>query len=400
MEASKHTQSFLIYKWLLAFLFIHSMYFWPTWGIEIAPLVAVVFAVTLYVMLSESLFYMNKGKISASFAFTFLILWMAKGSNFFGFIHAFADAFVVTSIICLKDNYKVDAVAFITRVFAIIMLMSMIGYMASLFGVAIPSTMIEYNQYTLENHYFYVSRPYVLFSRFQGPFLEPGHVSMGLAPILFANRYNLKDKYVLILFIAQLLTLSLAGYITLIVGYGLQFLFNKETTSNKFISTAIGGVLLLLMLSFFRNVYMEDTFEQTIIERLQWEDGKLAGDNRSGTYLDQQFQEVINSSDIITGRDFNIENSDKGVSGYKLFIVKFGLVGVFLTFWAYTSILTVVDRKNRLMGRLFLLLLFMLLVQNAYPTWWCMIISLVCGTKYLEYGRLAKSKYIQLRNKQ
>ena len=153
--------------------------------------------------------------------------------------------------------------------------------------------------------------------RFQSVFLEPGHMTMGLAPLLFVNKYNLKNRYVLILFIAQMLSLSLAGYMMMMIGYGILFLFDKQSKKSKLISVLLSVILISSIASFMQNSFENNIFDDLIFRRMQFENGHFVGDNRSSIYLDRQFEDVVSSSDILTGRYFNAEMSEKGVAGYK-----------------------------------------------------------------------------------
>lgn len=53
---------------------------------------------------------------------------------------------------------------------------------------------------------------------------------MGIIPMIMANRFDLRNKYVIILIVAELFTFSLAGYITLFIGY-LCSIFLKRFSS-------------------------------------------------------------------------------------------------------------------------------------------------------------------------
>ena len=356
------------------------MYPWFTWNIDfVYPSLAVFFIVLLG--LTRNFFVITKKNILIASCFLPLIIWTNIDVNLAGFLGQFIRWIIITSLICVPLSLKNDIIYFITKWFGIIMIISIFGYVLFLIGIGMPHQEIQYvdGRYHFENYYLFLKSEQ---PRFFGPFMEPGHMTMGLAPILFLNKYYLKNKYVLFLFIAQILSFSLAGYITLMIGFLLQMIIDYNW-KNTIVSTMVIIVLSLGLITFINTVYLNNVFEERIIERLQWSDGKLSGDNRSSDYLDKEYEQVVNSSDIWTGRTFNVELSEKGVSGYKLFIVEYGVIGVLCVIVAYFSTLFIHKTNNIRKRLLLLLILVLLLLQNAYPLWWCMIISLICGMCFL-----------------
>lgn len=123
----------------------------------------------------------------------------------------------------------------------------------------------------------------------------------------------------------------------------------------------------------FGDTYIQDT----LFSRLEWVDGTIAGDNRSSNYLDSVYKNMMNSSNMWTGVDFNIEMSESGVSGYKLFAVQNGLIGVILVVMSFISLISLKKiRFNLMTGAVILFLL--LLYQNAYPSSMCILFPAAC----------------------
>ncbi len=64
------------------------------------------------------------------------------------------------------------------------------------------------------------TRGYNAFYRFNGPFLEPGHLSMIVAILLYANKYDFKNnRYLWVLLVTIVLSFGLAGYVITIIGF-------------------------------------------------------------------------------------------------------------------------------------------------------------------------------------
>lgn len=372
----------------MLFLFIHSMYPWFTFEYENVYLSLGALGITAFVGFQTKIFQRNKSSIIVSILFLCLYLWLSKYSNIFGSLELIIQWLMLCYIVSLKYEYKIQLIDFITKWFAILMSISLVAYILFLSGVPFPGTIVEYQQYFMDNHYFFLQKEMF---RFQSVFLEPGHMTMGLAPLLFINKYNLKNRYVLILFIAQMLSLSLAGYMMMMIGYSILFLFDKQSKKSKLVSVLLSVILISSIANFMQNSFENNIFDDLIFRRMQFENGHFVGDNRSSIYLDRQFEDVVSSSDILTGRYFNADMSEKGVAGYKKFIVQFGLIGCVLLILSFFSTLKLLVCKYRRNAFLLVIMILLLLLQNAYPTWWCIVIATICGTTFMQKKEISNT---------
>lgn len=372
----------------MLFLFIHSMYPWFTFEYENVYLSLGALGITAFVGFQTKIFQRTKSSIIVSILFLCLYLWLSKYSNIYGTLELIIQWLILCYIVSLKYEYKIQLIDFITKWFAILMSISLGAYILFLSGVSFPGTIVEYQQYFMDNHYFFLQKE--LF-RFQSVFLEPGHMTMGLAPLLFINKYNLKNRYVLILFIAQMLSLSLAGYMMMMIGYSVLFLFDKQSKKSKLISVLLSVILICSVAIFMQNSFENNVFDDLIFRRMEFDNGHFVGDNRSSVYLDRQFEDVVSSSDILTGRYFNSEMSEKGVAGYKKFIVQFGLIGCVLLILSFFSTHKLLIYKFRRNAFLLVIMILLLLLQNAYPTWWCIVIATICGTTFMQNKEISNT---------
>ena len=184
------------------------MYPWFTWGIAnyVAYSVGVIINIIILTWSYKS-FYKAK---QSDWAFVLLLLITCLWLHNYSIYSLMSGILLWGTIfpwIMLKDEYKADIIRFITKYFAIILLISITTFILFQIGVDFPHSIIHYRDSygKIYNYYtfIYLGRgggPL----RFQSIFLEPGHMTMGIAPLLFINRYNLKNKDVLILFIVQL----------------------------------------------------------------------------------------------------------------------------------------------------------------------------------------------------
>ncbi len=379
------------FKFAVFLLFISSMY---PWFLMNAPTVVITFIAVIFAIISRPKLHFEKSKSNTRFliAMAFMLLWMAYKYNLFGIITTLASIYLLSMICRLDDSSKKEILSFITKGFAIIVGISIPFYILSSIGIPLPHGNVVFEDLGIrfENYYFFVKFPDS--SRFQSVFLEPGHMTMGLAPILFLNRYDVKNKYVLLLIFAQLMSFSIAGII--VMGVGLIFTELLRPTVGQKIKGAVSvvlafGVLIVLMYVF----YGDDIIQTLVLDRLQINDGQLSGYNRTTLDVDELFDSVMASSNRWTGVDWDPTKYGTA-SGYRVFIITNGLIGAFFMVLSY--LMPWITRKKTEM-LFFSIILLLLLVQNGYPQWWCMMISLVLGPAYYNYQQvsLVNKKNIQ-----
>jgi len=374
-------QLYKVYRFLIFFLFINSMYPWFTWGMNLFLVSLVAFPICFKTLCNRKMTIRTTNRTIVSLLFLFLFVWLAKYKNATGYVEQLVNWMILTSVIYLRSDLKVDLLRFITKGFAIVLGVSLVFYVITLLGLPLPSqTIVREGLYNVFNNYYALVRMDGSL-RFQSIFLEPGHMTMGLSLLLYLNRYDYKNKFVLILLLAQLFSFSLAGYLTLLVGFVLSILLSKGT--RKFQRIIIPISVFSLFIATSSTLFKQNMFEELIISRLMWDGTTIAGDNRSNASLDFLYDQVMNSSDKWTGREWTGgEENEHGVSGYKLYLAMYGIVGGSLFFMAYLGSKVLLSRKIKLEWGL-LTLIIMLMLQNAYPTWLCVMIPIVCGADFM-----------------
>ena len=75
-----------------------------------------------------------------------------------------------------------------------------------------------------------------------------------------------------------------------------------------------------------------------IVERLEFDDGKLVGDNRVTGSFEAAYDDFIQSDDILFGRGYDVEDWGFGNAGYRVFIYDNGLFTLFMVALFYLSI--------------------------------------------------------------
>lgn len=364
-------------------LFVDSMYPWYMWNNLIVRYITVVATFILSVCLilnNPYLFKRIKRHLVCAILLFICLIWIAihEGGNLLSFLLKYV---ILISLLFLKTEYKIHALRFITKCFSCLLLFSLITYILFLFGIKCVSPSIYIygiDQYVRLNYYTFVTSVGDLdYFRFASVFLEPGHLTMGVVPLIIANRFDLKNKYVMFLLIVELFTFSLAGYITLFVGY---VLFNISFSRLKYL--LIGIFVCGIAIWVLNNNGYSDMLDQFLWDRLEYSDGDIAGNNRTTSSFDAVYESVINSSNKWFGDSLIDVSIYGGISGYKKFIVQNGIVGVFLVFMVYVYYFISYKKYDLIV---FTLILLMLLVQNSYPLWNCIIMVYILGVENLRF---------------
>lgn len=374
-------------------LFVFSMYPWFAWNVN--PIAVSIITVFISVSLYTYKGIMQRPYLPLLIILLMFFIWQARRLNLFGIINYICFYISIASLLCLKEKYKVDLIRFVTKWFAIIVGFSMFFYILYLLGVPLPHTpsqMGDSSNYVYDNYFFFLTKEFAV--RFRGPFLEPGHMTMGLAPLLFINRYEFKKPYVLILAFAQLLSISLAGIIVFFIGFFLITYFSSPTIKSVLKPILIIGGVILGALFFVYYFFGREAIEEEFLARLVYDSdlGTIAGYNRTTDYFDNLYSRVMSSPDKWYGVELTEYDFEGGVAGYKRFIVENGLIATFLIVLVYILLLYQYKGQRDKLGICFLIVVLLLLFQNAYPLWWCMLISAACGLPFMHSTNIDSSK--------
>lgn len=364
----------------------------------------------LYMLIGLAAFIvMTSGHIKFSFSkiniITFLLVFIAhffygyKPSIFmpFFFLHYFI-------IICLNDKDKIGVLRFITQWYGYLLIPGLIIYILlsiidlPYFGIQ-RATEVSWaltNDYGVcKNYIFYMQSTFGDYlTRYNGPFLEPGHVGMMCAFLLFVNQFNFKRKGMWCILTGLLFTLSLAGYVLLFIGYLLHIYYQGKIT----IKHLICYVLLFFTIYIFGMYYNsgDNILYEKIFSRLEYDEEKgFTGNNRVFGMIDLYYVAMwTDLKTLLWGypadfMDWLAMRGSRG-AGYIMSMCRYGLVGTGLSisFYIIYTIMTKY-RKYAICCLIFVLLMFW---QRSYPLWSSWII---CFT----YGIISEIKNNQHLNK-
>jgi hypothetical protein len=377
---------YILFKLGLLLLFLYSLFAWFLWNQNIFSILLAFFLSFLFYLSSPDNFTFRKNTAILIILLFFSKLLAGRTYNLFGVIAVLLNISVLAMVLLLKDEIKIKLFRFFTNAFAVLLTVSMVAWTLFLVGVSLPNydTQFMDNQYVFTNYYVFLLNLQeidVIIPRFSSIFLEPGQLGMITIFFLVANRFELKRKSVLVIFIATLLTFSLAAYVMLIISTSVYVLLHLKRPILNFMVLIIiyGGIYV-----YFTNLNNGDNPVNTLIfNRLQYDNGIIAGNNRFSDTLDTYFGTFIKSENNFFGigsAEFAKMDWGKGVAGYKVFIIQYGIVGTLLVFLFYVFV--VLSNQSR-MAWVLLLVYVLCFIQAAYALWECELLIFITAIPLL-----------------
>lgn len=275
---------------------------------------------------------------------------------------------------------KVKLLNFCTKWFSIFLIFSIILYLITQFVILLPPIfgifkVGEDNFYPpFFNYFFYIRPSYGEQAfRFNGFFLEPGHLAISTIFFLVANKLDFKKtKYMWILLISLILSWSLAGYILL----GLSWFMFKTNGIKNIIIAACMGIILMFGAQIWNGG--DNMLNNLIFSRLEiTDDGEIAGNNRTTERTDNIFEDTLSSGQIITGKS-NADDLKITGAGYKKYLIQYGLISAFLMFALYWNLRN--PKCNTHYGLCFFILIFLTWCDCEYIVWFTWILPFTLGT--------------------
>ena len=362
-----------LYAFFVFLLFLVSMQLWIGWGHK-AVLMSICGIFTIICGYSCNMYKFSKKYVIAVLILYVSYLFVSIGitsRTIFSQIPSFLIPIIC--VLCVRDAYKKQILMLITKWYAIILIPSVIIYFINNI-VHLPSLGIIYHDNLkyggFENYLFYVHAINGS-GRFNGPFLEPGHLGMIGAFILMANNFRLKNRYNIIIAVSIVLSLSLAGYMLALIGYILCAYNEGKKNAGKLIIFAAFVVAFVLVAQNYNGG--DNIINEKILSRFESDEEKgIAGNNRASFHVMILFEDALNDNNLLLygyDREYQRQNAELFTSsnGLVFFIVQHGLVGVFVVFLFY--IFLAIKAKNRKYALSFLLFVFLCFLQRSYYNW-------------------------------
>lgn len=247
----------------------------------------------------------------------------------------------VSFVLFFSIENKFKLLNVITRWTAIVIVVSLFGWILFLLGVNLPYKEVLFEDTVFYHHRFYYFFLYAVppviggLPRFSSFFLEPGHLASTCVLLLYANKFNFRRWESFIFLLAIIFSFSLAGYM-LLVGGILIYAFLKSRAG--FIRVSILLLLFMGVFLFFANFKGgNNVVNEKIISRLQFEDGKMTGYNRSTVLFEWKYRTYFKENKELFGMgrfafgeiDGKVvtKNYTLGTAGWKRYYFIKGIVG-------------------------------------------------------------------------
>ena len=254
------------------------------------------------------------------------------------------------------------------RILGGILLVSYPFFFLYITGFPLPHVEMDFNDgfYFFSNYYLFLVDDrfmFVIIPRFQSVFLEPTYLGSTSALLLMTQRGKWKRWYNVSLIVGLLLSFSLAGY-----AYLTTIIFLNLWVERKKIFAKAMAVVLLIAITIGGSFIYNDgdnMLHNLIVLRLEIDDGDIVGNNRVTEDFDTEYNDFLQSADIMFGREYDYSNF--GDSGYKVFFYDYGLIGVILLFTFYiVAFARYRDFRSWMSAFVILLLIF---VVDAFVLW-------------------------------
>lgn len=360
------------FSWLLI-----STYCWVTAPFNQGPILVLVNAlmiISLSMMPIKIRLDAQIGRITAAIIlFSLWYIWI--DGPIMGLVN-FLMFLPILYLLQLPYDYKKELLQVSIKWYAILLIPALLIYWMSFF-ISVPSigTFVQPGYTPFINHVFFIetTSDNMFISRFNAFFIEPGHQALLSTFLMIANRFRFKEcKWLWVLLVAVIFSFSLAGYLLAAVGYTLLRV-------NTVLKAIVVGVLGATILGFVSNwAGGENAMNEMIVRRLEQDDNNgIKGNNRFTSNTDFTYSKTVKDGDMWMGVQYKTNMDLIEGAGFKIFIIKYGLIGVILSLILYLSI--VPSRPDYRYTISFLIVLALCFLQRSYPTWYSWIFPYVIG---------------------
>lgn len=305
-----------------------------------------------------------------------LTVWFSITDGWLMGIMTFLMYFPAQYLILLPSEYQKNLLHFVTKWYSIMLGCGLLIYWA-LFFVNLPSIgrFVHPIYLPFENYVFYIKKMVDtgMFVRFNAFFLEPGHQALVTTFLLMANKFDFKrNPLLIILLLGVVFSFSLAGYLLTACG----FAFLKVNSIPKLIA-AIGAVAIIVGAATVVSGG-DNALNDLIIRRLEYdEESGIKGNNRFFNNTDFEYSRAVGTRYFWTGSQGRINMKLVGGAGYKIYILKYGMIGTILAMLFYISVIPAHPARRVTIS--FFILVCLCFLQRAYPFWYSWIFPYVIG---------------------
>lgn len=272
------------------------------------------------------------------------------------------------------------------RVFIVLMCAAgAICYVSFIAHLGLPYTVQNYyygTSYYINYHISYiVSTGSIVGARLCGLFNEPGFLGTVSAMILVIERLNLRKAGNMIIFIACIFTFSLAFWVII----GIYWILSNLTNRKRIILAIAAIAMILAGIAYIPNIHLQNRQANRLIHRLEFKDGKFAGDNRTDVKFDLIYNRFLESDNTLLGLGPNakLSNNIENTSSYKVVIFKYGYIG-FSILWLIPLACSIIYAGRNRNNFIFIICFFASTYQRPDFYLPCYICLLFGGMSYIK----------------
>lgn len=326
---------------------------WFIWKIEGVYFILSFMFIFMSMLISrtlESPLFTRKDYHIPMMSYLILVVMMriVNGNNINSYISLVFYSLIFLSLFSASITELKKLMKFLCKVMAILLAVSLFFFVLYILGFPLPNSPIAHEElmYSYTNYYFFLIDDrsfFVLIPRFHSVFMEPGHLGTAGTFLLLTQLGNWKKWYNVILLVSTILTFSLAAFVLLVMVMFANAWIRRKKILSKLLFLA--GFLAIVTVSAIFYNDGDNLLNTLIIERLEVNDGKLAGDNRVTNTFEAAFNDFLQTDDILFGREYELAEFGWGNAGYRVYIYDYGLVVLVLTILFY--ILAVSSSRER-----------------------------------------------------
>lgn len=351
------------------------------------PYIDMVLSLVAIFIVPASSYRVSHIKMYASAMLIAAAAWTMHGSP--ALTAYFAQSFMVlmpVQLMLLNHDRQLRLFDTLSKWYSILLFISIVWWLLYLIGVPLPHISSEhawqYNDYGFRLDNYFLFRvdtnlspwaPAIDYYRYNGFFLEPGHIGTITAFFLFANKFELKRRRNQIFLVTILLSMSAAALMLLLLGYILYRFQQKRTT---IIIAAIWLAVAILIIVNYNGG--DNMFNNLIVEKLMRRNGAIEG--RFAEWTLQLYDKTVRHGNIFWGLGGESLNLMTQSAGYKVFLVQNGIFGMTLTIIAYWLIERTCPSRLALMMFVLYIISFL---QRTYCFWDAFLDPYILGIHYL-----------------
>ena len=287
--------------------------------------VALISAILYIVIVQKNITKQNALLCVLPSIYVFLIILEDKSLGYF--MYAIVSILAIYIFLLLNNDIKKRILNFFYYTVIVSIIVCFVMYIMVLSSIPLPTCAYYTLSDTYLGMYYYQLGPFAVLNsggllRMCGIFNEGGNLGT-ICAFLYAIYHNRSSKIEKIILISGIvLSFSLAGYLLLFV-YWMIYYIGKKQLKGSMVCLAIVLVLLVLPNIDFGNPYIN-----TFVQRFSITSEGLAGDNRTWSVFDAQYESIVNSTAKWWGVGLTAEIADG--SSYKSIIMQFGYIGFYL----------------------------------------------------------------------